>query len=139
MKTLMCDGAWNELSSIDILRKRFNLTYDEARYALKMAGDDLIEALSQLEREKKACSSGIKEQGTEFLNGLKIKMDNLKHTRVSLKHGNKDLLSFSAPVGIALGYLLWRRKSTRALGLVGAAYAASRHCRWEVKKEQDNV
>ena len=138
----MCDGIWNELTSIDILRKRFKLTYDEARYALKMANNDLIEALSQQEREKKSSAvhmkDNMKEQGTQLLCGLKDKMKDLQQTKVSLKHHNKTLISFSAPMGIALGYLLWRQPSTRILSLTGLAYAASHHCQWEVKKDQTN-
>ncbi len=130
----MSEAVWSELEKLDVIRERFNVTYDEARYALKMANDDLLEALAWLERENYKGYSGWDGATGEWWDRLKEKMSDLGHTQVSLKHNDKTLLSFSAPVGIGLGYVLWRKKTTRILGLAGLAAAAIGRCEWEVEQ-----
>lgn len=128
----MSEALWTELEKTDVIRERFAVTYDEARYALSIAEGDLMEALAWLEREDYKQRSDFAGEGTEMWNGFKTKLSGLKHTQVALKHNGNTLLSFSAPVGIGLGYALWSRKTTRFLGLLGIAAAAATKCDWEV-------
>lgn len=57
------------LETIDLLRKRANVSYEEAKLALEKSNGDLVEALIYLEKENKT-KPGKKEGSNTILNSI---------------------------------------------------------------------
>ena len=116
----MSEEMWTELEKIDILCDRLNLSYEEANRALKKANGDVIQALADCERDKSL------EQGTvgKMWNSTKNQFNRLWKMQVNIKRNVRTVFSISAPIGIAIGYMVWRRPALRVLGLAGVAAAA---------------
>ena len=119
----MSEVVWTELEKIDILCDRLNLSYEEAHRALKKSNGDVIQALADCEREKAV------QEGTvgRAWNGAKNQFNRLWQTQIKIKHDARTVFSISAPLGVAIGYMVWRRPALRVLGLVGVAAAAMKN------------
>lgn len=129
----MSEEMWTELEKVDILCDRLNLSYEEARSALKKANGDVIQALANCEREKTL------EAGTigKVWKGTKNQFNRLWQTQVKFKHNDRTVFSISAPIGIAIGYMVWRRPALRILGLAGAAMAVMQNYELELETAMD--
>lgn len=129
----MSEEMWTELEKVDILCDRLNLTYEEARNALQMANGDVIKALADCEREKAL------DEGTvgRVWDSTKNRVNHLWQTQMKLKHNDRTVFSISAPLGIAIGYMVWRRPALRVLGLVGAVAAVMQNYELELESMMD--
>lgn len=130
----MSEEKWTELEKIDALRARLNLTYDEARRVLARANGDLVQALSDYEKEK-LIQEGVVGQ---IWNSGKGRFSRFCQTQVKLKKREKTILSMNAPLGLALAYTIWRRPGLRVLALVGATAAAFRDYKVELESIMDD-
>lgn len=59
------------LEQIDILRKRANVNYKEAKDALERNNGNIVEALTYLEEQNRIKADGIKIGDSSFINGIK--------------------------------------------------------------------
>ncbi|NMA68686.1 MAG: DUF4342 domain-containing protein [Desulfitobacterium sp.] len=130
----MSPEKWTELEKIDTLRTRFDLTYEEAQRILARANGDLIQALSDYEKEK-LIEDGLVGQ---FWQDSKGRLNRFCQTQVKLKRRDKTILSVNAPLGLALAYGIWRRPNLRVLALVGATAAAFRDYKLEIESIMDD-
>lgn len=130
----MSEEMWTELEKVDILCDRLNLSYEEARRALQKSNGDVIQALADCEREK-ALADGMVGK---MWSGTKNRFNKLWQTQVKLKHNDHTVFSISAPLGLAIGYMVWRRPALRVFGLAGAAMAAMQNYELELESMMDN-
>ncbi|MEM5817893.1 MAG: DUF4342 domain-containing protein, partial [Desulfitobacterium hafniense] len=130
----MSEEMWTELEKVDILCDRLNLSYEEARRALLRSNGDVIQALADCEREK-ALENGMVGK---MWSGTKNRFNKLWQTQVKLKHNDHTVFSISAPLGLAIGYMVWRRPALRVLGLAGAAMAAMQNYELELESMMDD-
>ncbi|MDR3602481.1 MAG: DUF4342 domain-containing protein [Desulfosporosinus sp.] len=130
----MSEALWTELEKLDVLRERMGIGYEEARAALNMAQGDVVKALDNLEKARKGEDLGWEfvERGQGIWDSVKAKFGSLNNTTVSLKKHDNTIVSFSAPLGLALAYTIWRKPGLRFLALVGAVGAAINHYELEV-------
>lgn len=129
----MSEEMWTELEKVDVLCDRLNLSYEEARRALQKSNGDVIQALADCEREK-ALEAGMVGRAW---NGTKNQFNRLWQTQVKFKHNDRTVFSISAPLGIAVGYMVWRRPALRVLGLAGAAMAVMQNYELELETAMD--
>lgn len=128
----MGERLWSDLDTIDILRERLGVGYEEARRLLDQAEGDLIRALAEWENEGRQARTSWKEQGGELWWNVQEKLSQWSRTKITLKHRDQLLMSVSVPLGIGLGYLLWRKPAMRMLALTGIAVAAANDCKWQI-------
>lgn len=96
-----------KLEQIDLLRKRANVSYKEAKEALEENNDDIVEALVYLEEGKKMneeSSKKIKSSNGDSL-GKKINsfVKKCNKTKVIVSKGENTVLNISSTVVIIAG------------------------------------
>lgn len=90
------------LEQIDLLRKRANVNYKEAKEALEKCGGNIVEALAYLEEEnkikpeKKSCG-----HSSFFLKAQNI-VGKLNKIRFTISHDEKTVLNIPSTIGIFL-------------------------------------
>jgi molybdopterin converting factor small subunit len=87
------------LELIDELKKRANVSYEDARDALEKCNGDIVEALIYLEKEKK-----IKPENNENTNSFftKIKKIIIKGNNINFIVKKKDKIILSLPVTVVV-------------------------------------
>ncbi|MEG0773782.1 DUF4342 domain-containing protein [Clostridium sp.] len=83
----------DRLEKIDELRRRANVSYEEAKAALEMFNDDMVEALVFLERQKKVNSGCCHEEKNSFGNKIKEMIKKGNNTNFMVKKEEKVVLS----------------------------------------------
>ncbi|HUW65501.1 MAG TPA: DUF4342 domain-containing protein [Spirochaetia bacterium] len=122
-----------ELEKIDILRKRFNVGYREAREALESAGGDLVEALLLLEERSTGPVGELGERAAEMWGQVKDVWQRAQGTRLRVKDGERTVLEVPATMG-ALGILGALASSELAvLGALGAVAGMAKKFTFEVE------
>ncbi|MGV8145646.1 MAG: DUF4342 domain-containing protein [Alkaliphilus sp.] len=96
-----------ELEQIDLLRKRANVTYKEAKEALELNNEDIVEALVYLEEGKKMkdeSSENSKNKEGESL-GKKINsfVKKCNKTKIVVSKGENTVLNVNSTVVIIVG------------------------------------
>lgn len=81
---------------IDELRKRANVSYEEAKEALEKCNGDLVEALIYLEKQNKVKA----DEGSSFFNTIKKLIKKGNATKFIIR--KKDNIILSLPVTVAL-------------------------------------
>lgn len=130
----MTEALWTELEKLDVLRERMGIGYEEARTALNLAQGDVVKALDDLEKAHTGERQGFDfvEQGHGIWDGVRSTLATFSHSTISLKKHENTIVSLSAPLGLALGYTIWRKPGLRLLALVGAVGAAVNNFELEV-------
>lgn len=134
----------DELNKIDQIRKRMDVTYQQAKEALDFNGGDVVAALIYLEQNDKKRDSKLEEKGrqlSEYIRDL-IKKGNV--TKVRLKKGEKVIFEVSGTVsvlGIGGAILI---PPLALIGVVGTVAALINNYRLEIvyadgKVEEKNL
>lgn len=89
------------LENIDELRKRANVSYEEAKEALEMTNDDMLEALIYLEKQNKIKSASSTAEGGRTL-WDKIKAVIKKGNETKLVIHKREFTVISLPVTAAI-------------------------------------
>ncbi|WP_017413840.1 DUF4342 domain-containing protein [Clostridium tunisiense] len=84
------------LENIDEVRRRANVSYEDAKAALEMCNDDLVEALVYLERQKKFKTNSCCGEETSF--GTKVKELIKKGNNTKFMVKKKEDVVLSMPV-----------------------------------------
>ncbi|MCL1805079.1 MAG: DUF4342 domain-containing protein [Clostridiales bacterium] len=146
-----------ELEKIDVLRKRLNVTYGEAKEALEQCGGDLVEALVYLERRGYTQAEGQEDyfgedekegkwdkgKAESFVRGIIEQAKSLVQegnvTKVRLVSGDKVLINIPATIGVVgLGVILFSPLLV-AVTAVGAAAAVAKEMVFEVEKSDGTI
>lgn len=91
-----------KLEMIDSLRERTNVTYEEAKEALDICKDDMVEALVYLEKNKKIKPESDKKNGCchSFVNAIKNIIKNGNKSKFIIK--KKENTVIKIPVTLAV-------------------------------------
>lgn len=112
------------LENIDELRRRTNVSYEEAKEALEMSNDDMIEALVYLERQNKIrVSVNTTENKSSFWSMVKGIIKKGNETKLMIK--KREITILSMPVTAAVIITIIAPYLT-AIGLVIALFTGHR-------------
>ncbi len=103
------------LESIDAVRERSGVSYEEAREALEVSGGSVVDALVYLEQKKS-------QKTTDLLEKIKAMVKEGNVNKIRVKRDEKVLLSVPVNVGIVGG--LVGLASAPWWGILAAAAAA---------------
>jgi gas vesicle protein len=108
------------LEKIDIIRKRTNLNYGDAKLALENNNGNVVDTLIYLENNKKTFTDNVSDVGNDLLNTVKeiIKKGNVN--RIKIKKDNKALVDIPVNAGIAVGAITLFSPVILAIGAVTA-------------------
>lgn len=124
-----------ELEKIDLIRERVNVSYEEAREALKAANGDVVEALVILEKKPFNLGERVDELGEKALRAAGRFWDRTKKTRLKVKKGDRVLAEIPAPLG-AVGVLgILASPALAVVGAVGTIAAMMNQVTLEVEKD----
>jgi len=127
------DRVSEELEKIDILRRRFNVGYREAKEALDQAGGDVVGALLLLEEKPKGPAGELGERAAGMWGQVKDVWQRAQGIRIRVKDGDRTVFEVPAPMG-ALGVLGAMASSELAvLGALGAVAAMAKKYTIEVE------
>ncbi|MCL6613183.1 MAG: DUF4342 domain-containing protein [Firmicutes bacterium] len=118
-------SAVEDLTKIDLLRERADLSYEGARRLLEAHDGDVVEALIALEREDRA-RRRFAGRGSEFLAELKSMLRAANRTKFRIKQEEKTILELPVTAGL-VGAIL-----APELAVLGAAAALFARCTMEV-------
>jgi len=90
------------LEMIDELRKRANVSFEDARDALEKCNGDLLESLIYLEKNNKIKTAGI-EKKVCFFDKIKAIIKKGNNIRFLIKKDEKTILNLSLTVSILIG------------------------------------
>jgi hypothetical protein len=91
------------LEQIDILRKRANVNYKEAKDALERNNGNIVEALTYLEEQNRIKADGIKIGNSSFINGIKEVIQKLNKIKFVVLKDEKTVLNISSLLAILIG------------------------------------
>lgn len=103
------------LEQIDSLRKRANVSYQDAKEALEKYEGDIVEALVYLEKEKKVKASKKAEGRGDFWERIKGIIRKGNKTKLQIKNENRVVLNI--PITLAIIITVFATHIT-ILGLV---------------------
>ena len=91
----------DELSKIDMIRERMDISYREAKKLLDEADGDLVEALVRAEALKeRGWTDRLVEAGQDLAGQVKTYIDKGNETKVKFKQGDKTLFEVPATLGV---------------------------------------
>lgn len=122
-----------QLSSIDVVRERMHVSYEEARDALETTGWNELEAIILLEREASNSENVIWAKGTDWLDKLKELIHKGNVTRIKVKQGEKVLAEFPVTVGLVGAAV------APYLAIIGGMVALAGRCQIEVEREHEKT
>ncbi len=91
------------LEQIDILRKRANVSYKEAKDALERNNGNIVEALTYLEEQNRIKADSIKIGDSSFINGIKEVIQKLNKIKFVVLKDEKTVLNISSLLAILIG------------------------------------
>jgi hypothetical protein len=101
----------DELEKIDIIRSRFNVSYEQAHNALTSTSGDVIAALAAIERSQ-ACRPDLLALGAEVADEVQHLVNGGPIRKLRLKYGNRVItekpvaLTAAAAIAAALAAVL---------------------------------
>lgn len=104
------------LEQIDLLRKRANVSYQEAKEALETCNNQIVDALVYLEQNKKT-KENVKCKGSKFMTKMKSLLQKGMETKFVIKNEQSTVLNI--PVLIAIIITI----STLPLAILGILIA----------------
>ena len=118
------------LESIDAVRERSGVGYEEAREALEAAGGSVVDALIYLEQKKKSSTD-------ERIEKLKAVVKDGSVNKIRLKKDEKVLLTVPVNIGIVGGLVGLAAAPWSILAAGAAAYGFD--VKFEIVKEDGSV
>lgn len=121
------------LEQIDELKKRANVSFEDARMALQECNGDLVEALVYLEKNGKINSTNSSEQKESLGDKFKTLLDKGNNTRFIIWKKDKTILNLSVTISIIIAVLAFH---VSIIGLVVALIFGYRF-KFEKKNGED--
>jgi len=90
------------LEQIDELRKRCNVSYEDAKEALEKCEGDMVEALVYLEKNNKVKAEKAGEEKSSFFDKIKALMKKGNDIRVIIKKKDRIVINLSLNVSILI-------------------------------------
>lgn len=111
------------LEQIDELRKRANVSFEDAREALQECNGDLVEAIVYLEKNGKIKSTSSSEPKDSFWDKFKALVNKGNNTRFIMYKRDKTIINLSVTISIIIAALAFH---IAIIGLVVALVAGYR-------------
>ena len=90
------------LEQIDLLKKRANVGYREAKEALEKCNGDIVEALAYLEEENRIKPEGMNIKNSSFFTSIKNFISKLNKIKVIITKNDKTVLDIPSTIAIIL-------------------------------------
>ena len=117
-----------DLTKIDVIRKRFGVSYREALSALERANGSVALALADLEERDRAKKERIQVKGSELVDRVREIIHQGNVTRIRIRQGDRAILEIPVTVGVVGALLL------PTLAVVGVIAAVVTQCTIEVER-----
>lgn len=92
----------SKLEQVDLLRKRANVGYEEAKAALERCDGDIVEALILLEKDNKMKIENKPKSCSKFVSGVKNVIRKGNRTKFIIRGKNSDLLNLPLTVAVII-------------------------------------
>ncbi|MGF7060187.1 DUF4342 domain-containing protein [Brassicibacter mesophilus] len=93
------------LEQIDLLKKRANVGYREAKEALEKCNGDIVEALAYLEEQNRIKPEGGCIKNSSLLSKIKSIISKLNKINVIITKNDKTILNIPSTVGIVIAII----------------------------------
>lgn len=116
------------LDKIDLVRKRMNVNYEEAKMALDSVDWDVVEAIVKIEKDQQSRKEEFLVRGNELVEKVKelVKKGNI--TKIRVKQDDKVLVEVPVTAGV-VGAVL-----APQLAVIGAVAALVSKCTVEIER-----
>ncbi len=91
------------LEQIDLLRKRANVSYKEAKEALEKYNGNIVEALSYLEDQDRIKPEGGQIKNSPFVNSIRDIISKLNKINFVVYKNEKTVLNISSLIALIIG------------------------------------
>lgn len=116
------------LDKVDLVRKRMNVNYEEAKVALEAANWDVVEAIVKLEKDQQTKREEIFVKGNELVEKVKELVKKGNVTKIRVKQDDKVLVEVPVTAGV-VGAVL-----APQLAVIGAVAALVSKCTVEIER-----
>jgi hypothetical protein len=121
------------LDKVDLVRKRMNVSYEEAKIALESVNWDIVEAIVKLEKEQQNRREEIFVRGNELVEKFKDLVKKGNVTKIRIKQDDKVLVEVPVTAGV-VGAVL-----APQLAVIGGVAALVSKCTVEIEKANPEV
>lgn len=116
------------LDKVDLVRKRMNVSYEEAKIALESVNWDTVEAIVKLEKEQQNRREEIFVRGNELVEKFNELVKKGNVTKIRIKQDDKILVELPVTAGV-VGAVL-----APQLAVIGGVAALVSKCTVEIEK-----
>ncbi len=116
------------LDKVDLVRKRMNVNYEEAKIALESVNWDVVEAIVKLEKDQQNKREEIFVRGNELVEKVKELVKKGNVTKIRVKQDDKVLVEVPVTAGV-VGAVL-----APQLAVIGAVAALVSKCTVEIER-----
>ena len=117
------------LDKVDLVRKRMNVNYEEAKAALESVNWDVVEAIVKIEKDHQDRKEEFFVRGNELVEKVKELVTKGNVTKIRVKQDDKVLVEIPMTAGV-VGAVL-----APQLAVVGAVAALVSKCTVEIEKD----
>jgi hypothetical protein len=116
------------LDKVDVVRKRMDVSYEEAKIALESVNWDVVEAIVKLEKDEQSRKEEIFVRGSELVEKFKelVKKGNI--TKIRIKQNDNILVEVPVTAGV-VGAVL-----APQLAVIGGVAALVSKCTVEIER-----
>lgn len=130
----------DELSKIDMIRERMDISYRDAKKMLDEADGDLVEALVRAEALKeRGWTDRLVEAGHDLAGQVKTYIDKGNETKVKFKQGDKTLFEVPATLGVLGIAAALASTELAVVAGIGAMTAIANKVSLEVQKPDGDI
>lgn len=116
------------LEKVDLVRKRMNVSYEEAKTALEATDWNVVDAIVKIEQDQKSRKEEIFVRGNELVEKVKELVKKGNVTRIRVKQDDKVLVEVPVTAGV-VGAVL-----APQLAVIGGVAALVSKCTIEIEK-----
>lgn len=116
------------LDKIDLVRKRMNVNYEEAKMALDSVDWDVVEAIVKIEKDQQSRKEEFLVRGNELVEKVKELVKKGNVTKIRVKQDDKVLVEVPVTAGV-VGAVL-----APQLAVIGAVAALVSKCTVEIER-----
>lgn len=116
------------MERVDLVRKRMNVSYEEAKTALEATDWNVVDAIVKIEQDQKSRKEEIFVRGNELVEKVKELVKKGNVTRIRVKQDDKVLVEVPVTAGV-VGAML-----APQLAVIGGVAALVSKCTIEIEK-----
>lgn len=121
------------MERVDLVRKRMNVSYEEAKTALEATDWNVVDAIVKIEQDQKSRKEEIFVRGNELVEKVKELVKKGNVTRIRVKQDDKVLVEVPVTAGV-VGAML-----APQLAVIGGVAALVSKCTIEIEKSNQEA